>query len=386
MSALTTCLRMGFAKMASRRLYITMMVIVPLVGTFFFTNLMSEGLPNQVPTAIVDLDHSSLSRTVYRNLSSSQLVEVAETPESFHEALEMTQSGKIFGFFLIPEDFEREALNGSQPTISYYSNMTYFVPGTLAFKGFKTMAVVTMGGLALTKLQAIGLPAQNMGEMLQPVGIDLNGIGNPWLNYSIYLCQSFIPGLLALLVMLMTCWTLCDDIKHGTSRQWLRASKGSMLVAVIGKLLPQWIVFTAVGIAIQSYLFGFNHFPLHNHVMHMIVAMGLLVMACQAFALAVVCILPNLRLSLSICSLIGILSFSVTGISFPVQSMYGSIGIFSYLIPFRYYFLIYADQALNGIPIYYSRWYYIALLIFPLVALTGLGRLKKRYLNPVYVR
>ena len=95
--------------------------------------------------------------------------------------------------------------------------------------------------------------------------------------------------------------------------------------------------------------------------------------------------MPNLRLALSIASLIGILSFSVTGFSFPVQSMYGSIGIFSYLIPLRYYFLIYVDQALNGIPLYFSRWYYIALLVFPFVALLLLGNLKKHCLRPVYV-
>lgn len=65
--------------------------------------------------------------------------------------------------------------------------------------------------------------------------------------------------------------------------------------------------------------------------------------------------------------------------------MYGSVGVFSYIVPLRYYFLIYVDQALNGIPIFYSRWYYVALLIFPLVSLLGLPRLRRKCLNPVYV-
>lgn len=384
MSALAASLRRGFAQLVSRRLYITMMVIVPLFGTFFFIDLMEKGLPTGVPTAIVDLDHSSLSRTVYRNLQSGQMVRVTETPESFHSALDMTRTGRIFGFFVIPENFERDALNGSQPTITYYSNLTYYVPGTLAFKGFKTTAVVTTGGLAMTKLQSMGLPAQSLGEVIQPLSVDFNAIGNPWLNYSIYLCQSFIPCLLSLLIMLMTCWTICDDMKRGTSVEWLGTARGSIAVALAGKLLPQWLVFTAVGVCIQAILFGFNHFPLHNHAMHMVAAMALMVMACQSFAVAVVCLLPNLRLSLSVCSLVGILTFSVAGISFPVQSMYGGIGVFSYLLPFRYYFLIYADQALNGIPIYYSRWYYVALLVFPLVAMTGIRRLRRHCLHPVY--
>ena len=75
----------------------------------------------------------------------------------------------------------------------------------------------------------------------------------------------------------------------------------------------------------------------------------------------------------------------MVGFSFPVQNMYGSIGIFSYLIPLRYYFLIYVDQALNGIPIFYSRLYYIALLLFPAVSLLGLRTLRKRCEHPVYI-
>ena len=124
---------------------------------------------------------------------------------------------------------------------------------------------------------------------------------------------------------------------------------------------------------------------MHCSAWHMIMAMVLMVIACQAFALFVVSVVPNLRLGLSTMALTGILSFSVTGFSFPVQSMYGGIAIFSYLIPLRYYFLIYIDQALNGIPLYYSRIYYAALIVFPLLGSTMLWKLKRHCMNPVYV-
>lgn len=221
--------------------------------------------------------------------------------------------------------------------------------------------------------------------MLQPVVIDSHPLGNPWLNYSIYLCNSFVPGVLALMVLLMTVFSICDEMKRGTSPKWISDAGGSMLVALTGKLLPQTVIFSIVGVAMQSMFYGYYHFPLNNHLGHMIAAMLLLVLACQAFAVIVCEILPNLRIALSVCSLIGILSFSITGFSFPVEQMYGWLGIFSYIVPLRYYFLIYIDQALNGIPLFYSRFYYIALLLFPLAALPGLRRLRKRCLNPVYV-
>lgn len=64
--------------------------------------------------------------------------------------------------------------------------------------------------------------------------------------------------------------------------------------------------------------------------------------------------------------------------------MYGGMAIFSYILPTRYNFLIYIDQALNGIDIYYSRWWYVAYIIFILLPLPWLGKLRKSMINPVY--
>ncbi len=385
MSHLRSAIAYGYRQLISRKIYFVLMLIVPLAGAFFFVDLMDEGLPLKVPSAVVDLDHSSLSRQVTRNLKAGELIDVAEMPESYTAALDLVRRGKIFGFFLIPADFERDALGGRDATIAYYSNMTYFVPGTLAFKGFKTQAVTTAGGLAVASLTAIGVPESMSGELINPVNFDLRAPGNPWLNYNIYLSNSFIPGLLALLVALVTAYSILAEIKHGTSRRWLDASGGSMITALLGKLIPQFIIWTIVGVAIQAFLYRFNHFPMNCPAWHMILAMILLVIGSQGFAVIACCLIPNLRLAVSLCSLTGILAFSIAAFSFPVDQMYGAIGIFSYILPIRYYFLIYIDQALNGIPLYYSRVYYIALLIFPLLGLLGLGRLRKRCLNPIYV-
>lgn len=158
-----------------------------------------------------------------------------------------------------------------------------------------------------------------------------------------------------------------------------------MFIALTGKLVPQTFIEICIGMAYLGMMFGIESFPCNNHFSHLVLAMVLMVIACQAFAVAVCCVVPNLRLALIVVSLTGILSFSIAGFSFPVQNMYGSIGILSYILPVRYFFLIYIDQALNGIPLYFSRFYFVALLLFPLVAMSGMGRLKKRCLNPIYV-
>lgn len=372
-------------RLTSRKIYIFMMLIVPLGFTFFFLNLMNEGLPLRIPVGMVDLDHTSLSRKVGRALNASELIDLSSSPENFHQAMQQVKSGEIYGFFLIPNDFQQKAIGGGTPTLSFYSNMTIFVPGSLSFKGFKTIAVTTSGGIVKTTLVGMGLGEETAGSLIQPVVINSHPLNNPWLNYSFYLSQSFIPCLLALIVLLITVFSICEEKKRGTSVEWLGMAKGNMAVALAGKLLPQTVIFTIVGVTMQAIMFGFLHFPLNCHPLHMILAVLLLVMASQAFATFITEMLPNLRMAMSIVSLVGILCFSIAGFSFPVDKMYGGVAIFSYILPIRYYFLIYIDQALNGIPLYYSRFYYIALLVFLFLPLLGLRRLAKQLAHPVYV-
>ena len=371
--------------LVGRRIYLLTMVIIPIAMSLFFLSLLNPGLPLKVPTAIIDLDNSTMSRKITRSLSAMETIEIAEQATSFNEAIDKVGRGDIFGFFLIPEDFEQEAISNRTPTISYYSNLTYFIPGTLAFKGFKTIAVSTSGNIVLTTLVAEGINPQQVETLLQPIVVQDHPIHNPWTNYSIYLSNSFIPGVIALMILLVTSFSICSEIKLGSSTKWLKVANGSILGALIGKLLPQTIIFSIIGIFSQSLLYGYNHFPLYCNPLIMILAMILFVIATQAFAVFICCLIPNLRLAVSIASLIGILSFSITGFSFPVESMYGSIGIFSYIVPLRYYFLIYVDQALNGLPLFYSRWYFIVLIAFPCVILPLLPRLKRTLLHPVYI-
>lgn len=378
-------LRRSLRELSSRRVYLWAMVLIPIGMALFFLSLMDEGLPERVPTAVVDMDRTALSTKVARGLSAQQYVDVQYELSSYHEAMTMVQEGKIFGFFYIPRDFEQDALGGTGTTITYYTNLTYFVPGTLAFKAFKTMAVSSSGAIVQTELTSLGIPPSMAGVILQPVVVNTHSIGNPWLNYNIYLTNSFVPCVLQLMIFLVTVWSICHEIKTGSSVEWLRMANGSVLKALAGKLLPQTVIFLIVAMAIQSLAFRYNHFPMNGSWWAMILATVIFVIASQSFGVIISCAVPNLRLALSLCSLSGILAFSVAGFSFPVEQMYGAIGIFSYILPIRYYFLIYIDQALNGVPVYFSRLYYVGLLCFPLVAMVVSCNLRRFALRPSYI-
>ncbi len=377
--------RREIARMGSRPAYLIGMIIIPLAVTLFFVSLLSEGLAQRLPTAVVDYDHSPMSRQVTRTIEASQLMDVRYHAESYDKAMEKVRSGEVFGFFVIPSNFESDALGGRTPTLEYFSNMTYFVPGTLVTKGFKTVAVTTSGGVVRNTLVSLGVDPERIGGMLQPVVFDINPLANPWMNYSIYLTPSYTMATYALMIMLMTVLSVCGEIKDGTSRQWLATAKGRISVALLSKLLPHTIVYWAVGLFITWVFFGWQHFPMNGSLGWMIAATFLLAVASQAFALFVCSALPNPRMAFSVCSLFGVLSYSFTGFAMPVDNMYGAIAAFSWTAPVRYWFLVFSGNALNGYPMYYWRLYMAGLLVFPMLCWVLARRLKKAMLNPVYI-
>ena len=371
-------------QLVRRPLYWIAMLGLPLFLILMLTSLMSEGLPAKAPAAIVDKNGTALSANVTQNLSGMQMADIKYSADSYTQARHMMQEGKVYGYFLIPENFEADLLSGRQPVITFYTNMAFYVPASLLFKTFKTTAVYTKAGVASTVLEAAGQTEDEIAPLLMPVNITTRGLNNPELNYAIYLCNSFVPCMLQLMIMLVTCFSLGQEIKYGTSIQLLNMADGSIIRAVFAKLLPQTLLWFVMAIFMEAWLFRYQGYPMNGSWLWITLSELMFVLACQGFALFVFCVIPNLRMSLSICSLLGILSFSIAAFSFPVESMYGAIGIFNYIVPTRYNFLIYIDQALNGIDIYYSRWWFVAYIVFMLLPLTYMWNLKRAMRRPVY--
>lgn len=378
-------MRRTVVQLVGRPMFWFAMLITPVMLFVFMTDMMSEGLPERAPAAIVDRDRSALSRQVTRTLAGMQMVDLVSAEESFTSAHNAMKRGEIYGFFLIPENFEKDLMAGRTPTVSFYTNMVYYVPGTMLFKNFKTVAVYTKAGMVVQTLQATGMDAEQATAIVNPVNITSRPIGNPMLNYDIYLCNGFLPGILQVLIMLVTCYSILHEIKARTSPEWMRMAGGSVYKAVFAKLLPQTLWWWIIALFMEMWLFRFNHFPMHGSWLWITLSELLFVLACQGFALFVSCVVPNLRFALSICALTSILSFSLSAYSFPVQSMYPAVGIFSWILPARYNLLIYFDQALNGKEIYYSRIWFAAYIIFTILPFSMLWRLKGRLLRPTYM-
>ena len=378
-------LKRELRRLISRPLYLFCMVVAPIACCLFFTSLMKSGLPENLPVGVVDLDNTKTTREILRNLDAFSQTGIKQNYVSVSDAREAMQRGEIYAFYYIPEGTTEETLASRQPKVSFYTNYSYLIAGSLVYRDMRTMSELAGGAVGRATLYAKGATEDQAMGFLQPIVIDTHAINNPWLNYSIYLCNTLFPGVLMLLIFLTTAYTLGTEIKDNAGKELMAMADNSIVTALVGKILPQTLVFFIMATFHNIYLYGFLHFPCHGGIFPMIMAGLLLVLASQSIGIFFYGLFGSLRLSLSAASLWGVLSFSISGFTFPVMAMHPTLQALSNLFPLRHYFLLYVNQALNGYPIIYAWHSVVALLLFLLLPFFVLKKLKHIMENYEYL-
>lgn len=377
--------RRELRRMASKPIYWFCMIAAPLFCFVFFTSLMAEGLPTDMPLGLVDNDNTTTSRSLARNLDAFEMTSIKEQYANVTEAREAVQRGDIYGFYYIPKGTTRKAQRQELPVVSFYTNYSYLVAGSLLYRDMRTMSELASGAASRTVLYAKGATERQAMAFLQPIVIDSHAINNPWLNYNVYLSNVILPGLLMLFIFMVTVFSIGTEVKYNTVHDWLIMARGSMFHALAGKLLPQTLIFFLIGIAFAIGLYGVLHFPCHCGLPTMLLVMFLGIIGAQGLGVFMFAMLPTLRMSLSFASLWGVISFSICGMSYPVMAMHPTLQGLSLLFPLRHYFLLYVNCALDGYPLMNAAPYVVSLLLFALLPLLLLRRLKKMLLVVPYI-
>lgn len=377
--------RRELRRMASKPIYWFCMIAAPLFCFVFFTSLMAEGLPTDMPLGLVDNDNTTTSRSLARNLDAFEMTSIKEQYANVTEAREAVQRGDIYGFYYIPKGTTRKAQRQELPVVSFYTNYSYLVAGSLLYRDMRTMSELASGAASRTVLYAKGATERQAMAFLQPIVIDSHAINNPWLNYNVYLSNVILPGLLMLFIFMVTVFSIGTEVKYNTVHDWLIMARGSMFHALAGKLLPQTLIFFLIGIAFAIGLYGVLHFPCHCGLPTMLLVMILGIIGAQGLGVFMFAMLPTLRMSLSFASLWGVISFSICGMSYPVMAMHPTLQGLSLLFPLRHYFLLYVNCALDGYPLMNAAPYVVGLLLFAMLPLLLLRRLKKMLLVVPYI-
>lgn len=385
LSSILEVMRREWGILRTRPIYFFGMVLAPFLTAFLLLYMMAGGLPQDMPVAVVDEDGSATSRALVRSLDAFQSSRVSLRALSMPEALSAMRRGEVYAIYHIPRGLQAHAGSARQPKIHYYTNGSYLMAGSFTFRDMKMLSELASAKVGLQTGQARGRTEEQIMGAIQPIRVQLEVMSNPWLNYSAYLTTTILPGVLQLMIFLITSYSIGVEIKRRTARSWLAATDGSMVRALVGKLLPHTLIFLLVGWSLQGLLYGWMGYPLQSSWWSMAGAMLALVLSAQSLGAFFVALIPVLRMSLSLGSLLGMLSFSISGMSIPVSTMSPAVQALSHIFPLRYYYQIGINQALVGAPWVEAMPLYLGLLAFLLLPLVTLPRLRHFLLHMDYI-
>ena len=385
LSSILEVMRREWGILRTRPIYFFGMILAPFLTAFLLLYMMAGGLPQDMPVAVVDEDGTATSRALVRSLDAFQSSRVSLRALSMQEALSAMRRGEVYAIYHIPRGLQAHAGSARQPKIHYYTNGSYLMAGSFTFRDMKMLSELASAKVGLQTGQARGRTEEQIMGAIQPIRVQLEVMSNPWLNYSAYLTTTILPGVLQLMIFLITSYSIGVEIKRRTARSWLAAADGSMVRALVGKLLPHTLIFLLVGWSLQGLLYGWMGYPLQSSWWSMAGAMLALVLSAQSLGTFFVALIPVLRMSLSLGSLLGMLSFSISGMSIPVSTMSPAVQALSHIFPLRYYYQIGINQALVGAPWVEAMPLYLGLLAFLLLPLVTLPRLRHFLLHMDYI-
>lgn len=362
--------------------YILLLTLGLVFSYIFFITLMAQGQPQKLPIAIVDHDGSYLSRRLCHEINATQGVDVVAVYDNHTQARQAMQRQEIYAFFEIPKGIYSDLLAFKAPSLALYANNTYLLAGTLSYKSLATIGKLAAAAVQREILRKKGYSEKQVMGIIQPVELDAHLISNPTANYQPYVLTTVLPGILGVMVLLFSIYRVSEERKNGTMQAWVDAADGNMFVALAGKLFPYTLWFSMLGILGNIILFYYCHYTMLGSFLQLSLLVVLFVVVQQALAVFLVGLVPEQHMSICVGAIYGMLSFTMSGFSYPVTAMIPFMQGFSYIFPLRHYYLSYVDIALYGSGLGQYWINVVVLLFFVLLGLVG-GWLLWKEMNKV---
>lgn len=342
--------RRELRRIASDRYYLWLLVVLPLASYWLLASIFSGGVPRDLPVAVVDHDRSALSRQIVRAIDATSSMRVAARPASIEEARALVLENQVYAVVVLPFGMERDARRGQAPATTGYLNAQALLPASLIRRDLRTAVATVSAGLEVKGRQARGEPPRAALARFEPVRLDYHTLFNPRLDYVSYLLTALLPASFQIFVLLVAVYAVGDELKKGTAGAWLDAAGGRALPAVVGKLTPYAVYFTALGLAMLAVLERRMGVPLGGSPALLGMATFLFVIAYLAMGLALAVWFANLRLASSASAVYAAPAFAFVGITFPTIGMPAAGRLWGELLPLTHYLRILVNQGIRNAP------------------------------------
>ncbi|OQA10621.1 MAG: Inner membrane transport permease YbhR [Firmicutes bacterium ADurb.Bin373] len=230
------------------KILLVLIFFVPLLYAFFFGAVYSQGILTGIPLAVVDLDHSALSREVIKSFENSPRFSIVQDITTYPLLEEGMRKSVIRAGVVIPENFARDAdLNRGTEILTVYD-------GSNLIWGYNirkyTLEVVNQfnTGHASSYMAGLGLTKKEITNILDTLSTNIDVWYNPTFSYTSYMLYGLIMLVIHQICLLSASLTVTREKEKNCWIQFLSSP------------LPAWKIF--LGKSLPYFLTGFFNYVL----------------------------------------------------------------------------------------------------------------------------
>lgn len=346
-----------------------LILIIPTVIFFYLGYIYKEGAIETVNIAVLDLDHSDLSRKVITNVEAAPKLKIIKFLNS-RDNIETVfiKYPEVKGFYVIPKHFEKKVYRGEQAKLLVYTNSSNIVFGNLIYKEAAGFINTMSAGINYNAFKAQGIPSEKALKMIMPLKVNARPLYNSYYNYLFYLIPGLTTVLLQMLVFLLAARSINSEYTNNTYSDLLRLAHGSLFQIIFGKLLAYTIIGFMVGVFIFSTVHPLLGVPFSPGTLTFLPVVFLFVMVNAMLGMMVSTIFKNEAIAMDVSFVYNSPAFVFSGFTFPIMAMPVFNMWYAQLIPYTHFLNAFIKGIEMNTPLVFLVQHIIYLLLFLVVS------------------
>jgi len=310
---------------------ILVLFLSAVIYSLFYPIPYAVDVLREVPVALVDLDHTQMSRQLGRMIDANEFVSVVSRPANIDDARTQFDNREIFGIVMIPEGFQRDIRKGQTATIAAY----YDTSTILNYRQLRTgvlYATRTMSaGIQVRRFEAQGYTLERAIAAQDPLPLLGFPLFNPSGGYGGYI----IPTVFFLLIHQSL--LLGIGMVSGLRRESVVDPIRPGLVESVRMVMGRGFAYVVIGFVIATYLFAmirlYYHYPLRCGAFETYVFLLPFVVATVLFSMTISGFFKSREVALVILLFTSLPMVFVIGFAWPPEVMSPWVRFVSCLVP-----------------------------------------------------
>lgn len=312
-----------------------MVFLLPLGYACAFGAVYMAGILTHIPLAIVDQDHSKLSREISTSFSHSSHFKIINTVDTYAKLEAAMQTGQVRAGIVIPENFAQKVQEHRQTqvlTVYDGSNMIW----AYNIKKYTSEIITAFNAEHVAAyLTGLNFSQQEIKAVLDTVSCHIETWNNPTYSYATFIVMGLFIMILHQVSLLGISLTITREKEQNSWVQYLCSA------------IPRWKIF--VGKSLPYFIITFFHYALLVVVvsawygvkvegsLNLIIILGLLFdVIITSIGFYISAQAPNSLQSTRYLMLLSVPFFVISGYSWPKTHIPAWINSLAHLLPYTW--------------------------------------------------